>query len=136
MFLPLKYHLIFKGGFWFFALYFCNNSVQFSKAEGMAQWVKSPPANAGDAGDEGSIPGSGGCPGGGNGNPLQYSCLENPMDRGACWAPVRGVVRTGDKARTHFCKSGCALPLVLSCCNFKFPGGCLLLSQSEHSVPY
>ena len=45
--------------------------------------VKNPPANAGDAGDEGSIPGSGRSPGGGNGNPLQYSCLENPIDRGA-----------------------------------------------------
>ena len=41
------------------------------------------PVNAGDARDSGSIPGSGRSPGGGNGNPLQYSCLENPMDRGA-----------------------------------------------------
>ena len=40
------------------------------------------PASAGDARDMGLIPGSGGSPGGGNGNPLQYSCLENPMDRG------------------------------------------------------
>ena len=39
-----------------------------------------------NAGDPGSIPGLGGSPGGGNGNPLQYSCLENPMDRGAWWA--------------------------------------------------
>ena len=45
--------------------------------------VKNPPASAGDAGDTGSIPGSGRSPGGGNGNPLQYSCLENPLDRGA-----------------------------------------------------
>ena len=45
--------------------------------------VKNPPANAGDAGDEGSIPGSGRPSGGGNGNPLQYSCLGNPIDRGA-----------------------------------------------------
>ena len=44
--------------------------------------VKNPPANAGDAGDVGSIPGSGRCPGEEKGNPLQYSCLENPMDRG------------------------------------------------------
>ena len=48
--------------------------------------VKSPPATAGDAGDTGSIPGLGRSPGGGNGSPLQYSCLENPMDRGAWWA--------------------------------------------------
>ena len=45
--------------------------------------VKSPPANVGDTGDVGSIPGSGRSPGGGNGNLLQYSCLENSMDRGA-----------------------------------------------------
>ena len=45
--------------------------------------VKNPPANAGDTGDVGSIPGLGSSPGKGDGNPLQYSCLENPMDRGA-----------------------------------------------------
>ena len=56
--------------------------------------VKNPPANAGDARDEGSIPGSGRSPGGGNGNPLQYSCLENPMDRGAWWATVHGVSKS------------------------------------------
>ena len=47
--------------------------------------------NAGDTGDMGSIPESGRSPGGGNGNPLQYSCLKNPMDRGAQWATVSGV---------------------------------------------
>ena len=45
--------------------------------------VKNPLSSAGDTGDVGSIPGSGRSPGEGNGNPLQYSCLENPMDRGA-----------------------------------------------------
>ena len=44
--------------------------------------VKNPPANAGDVRDEGSILRSGRSPGGGHGNPLQYSCLENPMDKG------------------------------------------------------
>ena len=44
--------------------------------------VKNPPANAGDVRDAGLIPGSGRSPGGGHGNPLQYSCLENSMDRG------------------------------------------------------
>ena len=48
--------------------------------------VKNPPANAGDSGDVGSVPGSGRFPGGGNGNLLPYSCLENPMDTGAWWA--------------------------------------------------
>ena len=48
--------------------------------------VKNPPARAGDRRDAGLIPGWGKSPGGGHGNPFQYSCLENPMDRGACWA--------------------------------------------------
>ena len=50
--------------------------------------VKNPRANAGDIRDVGSIPGSGRSPGGGHSNPLQYSCLENPIDRGAWWASV------------------------------------------------
>ena len=49
----------------------------------MALMVKNPPANAGDRRDSGLIPGWGRSPGGGHGNPLQYSYLENPMDRGA-----------------------------------------------------
>ena len=56
--------------------------------------VKNPPANAGDIRDAGSIPGSEGSLGGGHGNPLQYSCLENPMDRGARQAPVHGVAES------------------------------------------
>ena len=51
------------------------------------------PANAGAAGDMGLIPGLGRSRGG-NGNPLQYSCLENPMDRGAWWATVHGVTKS------------------------------------------
>ena len=54
--------------------------------------VKNPPANAGNAKDGGSIPGWGRSSGGVNGNPLQYSYLENPMDRGARMATVHGVV--------------------------------------------
>ena len=53
--------------------------------------VKNLPVNAGDTSDAGSISRSGRSPGGGNGNPLQYSCLEYPMDRGAWWATVHGV---------------------------------------------
>ena len=57
--------------------------------------VKNLPANnAGDAGDLVSIPGSGRSPGGGNGNPFQYSCLENLMDRGAWWATVHGIAKS------------------------------------------
>ena len=55
--------------------------------------VKNPPANARDARDMGSIPGLGRSPGVGNGNPLQYSCLENPMDRGAWWATVHSIAK-------------------------------------------
>ena len=47
-----------------------------------------------NAGELGSIPGSGRSPGAGNGNPLQYSCLKNPMDRGAWWATVCGVAKS------------------------------------------
>ena len=52
------------------------------------------PANAGDTRDSGSIPGSGRSPGVGNGNLLQYSCLENSLDRGACLATVHGVAES------------------------------------------
>ena len=57
----------------------------------MALVVKNTPANAGDLRDVSSIPGLGRSPGGGHGNPLQYSCLENPMDRGDWWVVVHGV---------------------------------------------
>ena len=57
----------------------------------VAQTLKNLPANAGDPG---SIPGLGRSPGGGHGNPLQYSCLQNPMDRGAWWATVHGVTKS------------------------------------------
>ena len=50
--------------------------------------VKNPPANSGEVRDLGSIPGSERSPGGGHGNSLQHSCLENPMNRGAWWARV------------------------------------------------
>ena len=56
--------------------------------------VKNPPSNAGEAGNVGLIPGLGRSPGGGHGNPLQYSCLENPMDREAWWAIVHGVTNS------------------------------------------
>ena len=56
--------------------------------------VKNSPANAGDIGDGCSIPGSGRSPGEGNGNLLQYSCLENPMDRGAWRTTVHGVAKS------------------------------------------
>ena len=65
--------------------------------------VKNPPANAGNVRDSGSIPGLGRSPGGGPGNPLQCSCLENPMDKRAWWATVHGVAKsqTGLKRLAH-----------------------------------
>ena len=51
-------------------------------------------ASAYNAGDTGSIPGSGRYPGEGNGKPFQYSCLENPMNRGAWWATVHGIAKS------------------------------------------
>ena len=63
--------------------------------------IKNPPANAGDTRDVGLIPGSGRCPGVGNGNPLQYSCLENFMDRGAWKTTVHGVIKSRMWQSTH-----------------------------------
>ena len=60
----------------------------------MALVVKNLPANAGDVRDVCSIPGSGRSPGGGHGNPLQYSCLENPTDRGVWWATAHRVEKS------------------------------------------
>ena len=64
--------------------------------------VKELTCSAGDAGDMGSIPGLGSSPGGGNGNPLQYSGLGNPMERGAWWTTVHGVAKKLDMTEhTH-----------------------------------
>ena len=68
--------------------------------------VKNPPANAGDVRGTSSIPGLGRCPGGGHGNPLQYSCLENPVDRGAGQATVHAVAKCQTRVKqlsTHTC---------------------------------
>ena len=63
-------------------------------ASQVALVVKNPPASAGDLRDVGSIPGLGRSPGGGHGNPLQYSYLENPLDRGAWWATVHRITKS------------------------------------------
>ena len=63
--------------------------------------VKNPPANAGNAGDLGLIPGSGRSFGEGNSNPVQYFCLENSMDRGVYWATVHGVTKNQMQLSTH-----------------------------------
>ena len=63
--------------------------------------VKKFPANAGDTRDAGLIPGLGRSPGGGHGNPLLYSCLENSMDRGTWWATVHGVTKSQIRLSTQ-----------------------------------
>ena len=70
----------------------------------MVQWLKkkkNPPDDVGDARDSGSIPGLGRSPGVGNGNPLQYSCMEESMDREAWQAPVQGVANSWTQLSTH-----------------------------------
>ena len=89
--------------------------------------VKNPPANVGDARDAGSIPGSGRSPGIGNGNPLQYSWLENSMDREAWWAIVHKVTKkeldTTEQLSTHTLTEDASCP------------GILELGVNEHVLP-
>ena len=78
--------------------------------DGLLLVVKNLPANAGDATDAGSVPGSERPPGGGHGNPLQYSCLENPMGRGAWWGTVHRVAKSQTQLKrlnTHTHLSRC-----------------------------
>ena len=80
-------------------------------------------ASAGNAGDLGSIPGSGRSPGEGNGNSLQYSCLEKPMDGGAWWATVHRVAKSWTRLSDF--------PFTLILINIKLPKLCLLLMGSD-----
>ena len=89
----------FYSGIWGSVLYICSwviiiriVSMSFGFPGGSV--VKNPPANAATKGDAGSIPGSGRYPGGRNSNPLQYFCQDNPMDRGAWRATVRGITNS------------------------------------------
>ena len=77
--------------------------------------VKNPPASVGDMH---SIPGWGRAPGGGNGNPIQYSCLEDPINRGACWATVHGVAESDTTERLSACACTHTHTLICSpqCC--------------------
>ena len=70
------------------------NAYLLDWASQVALEAKQPPTSAGDTGAAGLIPGSGRSPGAGNGNPLQYSCLENSVDRGAWWATVHGAAKS------------------------------------------
>ena len=73
--------------------------VLVKTTKGLLQWLsrKESACNAEATGDTGLIPGLGKSPGGGNDNPLQYSCLGNPMDRGALWAAVHEIANELDK---------------------------------------
>ena len=72
-------------------------SIPLKAAKGLLWWLsgKESACNAGDTGDIGWIPGLESSSGGGNGNPLQYSCLKKPMDRGPCWVTFYGVAESG-----------------------------------------
>ena len=79
--------------------YFCLKALETKVNISQVKWQRKGPlkfqeASACNAGDPGLIPGLGRSPGEGNGNPLQYSCLENPMDGGAWWATVHGVAKS------------------------------------------
>ena len=85
----------------------CSNSYPL-KVSQVALVVKSPPANAGDVRDTGSIPGVGRFLGEGHGNPFQCSCVENPTGRGAWWATVHGAAKRWTwlkRLSTHSCMS-------------------------------
>jgi len=77
----LKHERVFEGGY------------RAMTASQVALMVKNLPTSAGDIGDAGLFPGSGRSPGGWHGNPLQYSCLENLMDRGSWWATAHRVTK-------------------------------------------
>ena len=83
--------------------------ISVKQMEGLPQWLrgKGSTCNAEDSGDTGSVPGWGSSPGGGHGNPLQCSCLENPTDRGACWATVHRVTKESEmtEATEHACNT-------------------------------
>ena len=70
-----------------------NQKHLYTFLMGLPQWLSGKESTC-NAGDAGLIPGSGRSPGGGHGNPLQYPCLENPMDRGDWWATVHGVTKS------------------------------------------
>ena len=98
----------------------------------VAQLVKNPPANAGDPRDMGLIPGSGRSPGEGNGNLLQYSFLENSMDRGAWWTTVHGVAKSRTRLSTYShlacrCFSLVTWPSSYQCLHISFLLVCLPL---------
>ena len=101
-------------------------------ASQVALVVKNPPANAGGVRDAGLILGLGRSPGVGNGNPLQCSCLGNPMNRGAWQATVHGVTESDTTERQHY--GGPKDWLVTSCVDRKFGCRCWDSEDLEHTL--
>ena len=99
-------------------------------ASQVALVVKNPLADAGDVRDVGLIPEWGRSPGGGHGNPLQYSCLENPMDKGAWWAAVHRVVKSW-----VWLKGLSTHALVRSKCPDPLPAGAAWRWEAASKVP-
>ena len=112
-----------------FLLYHCQ----------VALVVKNPLANAGDIRDLDAIPGSGKSPGEGYGNPLQYSCLGNPMDRGAWRAAVHGVMKSGTRLKrlsTHACVIASRTSFQSSLCYYShFPNEKTETQRSGETCP-
>ena len=102
------------------------------RASQVVLMVKNLPAYAGDTRDEGSMPGLGRSAGTGNGNPLQYSCLENSMDRGAWWATVDGVTHT-ERLSTHTTLWGQGTYLHLWVLN-NLPQGCVAFKCAAYQL--
>ena len=93
--------------------------------------TKAPTCNAGDTGDSGFIPGFGRSPGGGNENPLQYSCLGNPLDRGDWWAMVLGVPMSQTWLITYTYAYICVLTLLKKAYYISFPSA-QLIDKLQH----
>ena len=107
--------------------------AKYSKLR-LPRWLsdKESTCSAGDTGDVGSIPGLGRSSGGGNSNPLQYSCLENPVDREAWWAIVHRVTESWTRLSTHACTTLGDLSKV---CLYEFLVSlCLRVEETPSSV--
>ena len=97
--------------------------------------VKNTPANAGGIRDEGSVPELGRSPGGGHGNPLQYSCLENPVDRGNWWTTVQRVAQCWTRLKP-LSRQHAHSTQYMGICHFAhIPDSCFLIPQHAMESP-
>ena len=102
--------------------------LSWNQTWAMALVIKNLPTNAGAIRNTGSIPESGRSPAEGSGNPLQCSCLENPMDRGACWATVHGVTESNMTEETWHTSGSQKL-------NFKWDVVMILTIDQANDIP-